>query len=320
VPAAAGAATPAQLVYLTGLAGTHPVVHVAAGDGSGARTLGPGVDAQISPDGANVAIITPYGRNGTTLVVRPTAGGAARTLSGPHDTIGPLTWSPDGTHLAAVVESSRLLVFDIVGGTKSVVARTQVQGVTFSPQSDRIAWGGTPSTRRQTPVNVIVAQLDGSGAHAITHDGRSLYPVWGPKRIAFTHERLRRQDAPVFQLRVMRADGSGVRQLTNMRIPTLVSGLTATAWSADGTRLLAEYGGQDTSEAWTVDVRSGRARDLTGRADGVIGAGLSADGSTVLVQRGYFDDPNNQSVATLPFSGGRATVLVAHGSEPSWGG
>lgn len=63
-----------------------------------------------------------------------------------------------------------------------------------------------------------------------------------------------------------------------------------------------------------------RARDLTGRFDGVIGAALSADGTTVLVQRGYFDDPRRQSVATIPFAGGRATVLVRHGSAPSWGG
>jgi hypothetical protein len=34
-------------------------------------------------------------------------------------------------------------------------------------------------------VNVFVAQADGSGTHAITHDGRSLYPQWGPTQIAF---------------------------------------------------------------------------------------------------------------------------------------
>ena len=33
---------------------------------------------------------------------------------------------------------------------------------------------------------------------------------------------------------MMRPDGSGVRQLTHLRIPRLLSGLTATAWSADG--------------------------------------------------------------------------------------
>lgn len=319
-PTAAHAATPAKLAYVTGLAGTHPQVHVANADGSGAIRVGAGVDALISPDGASVAIVTPYTRRGTSLVIRPAGGGAARTLVRTGDSIGPLVWSPDGTRLAVVVNTKRLAAIDVATGAQHTIARGQIQGASFSPDGSQISYARSRSARLLARVNVFVAQADGSGAHAITHDGRSLYPVWGPSRIAYTHERLRRADAPVYQLRVMRPDGGGVRQLTHLRIPRLLSGLTATAWSADGSRLLAEYGGQDTSEAWTVDVASGRARDLTGRFDGVIGANLSPDGRTVLVQRGYFDDPEHQSVATIPFGGGRLTVLVRHGSEPSWGG
>lgn len=318
--AVAPAAVPAKLAYVTGIAALHPVVHVANADGSGAIAIGAGVDALISPDGTNVAIVTAYTRRGTSLVVRPAAGGAARTLVQASDSIGPLVWSPDGTRIAFALNTTRLVVVDVASGARTTLARGQIQGQSFSPDGTQIAYARSRSARLSAPVNVFVAQLDGSGAHAITHDGRSLYPQWGPAKIAFTHERLRRNDAPVYQLRVMRPDGSGVRQLTHMRIPRLLSGLTATAWSADGSRLLAEYGGQDTSEAWTVDVQSGRARDLTGKVDGVIGSALSPDGSTVLVQRGYFDDPQHQSVATIPFGGGRATVLVRRGSEPSWGG
>ena len=320
MPAAAHAAVPAKVAYVTGLAGTHPRVHVADADGGGQIALGTGVDALISPDGGNVAIVTPYTRRGTSLVVRPSGGGAARVLVRAADSIGPLTWSPDGALLAVVINTTRLVVLEVAGGARHVAARGQIQGASFSPDSTQIAYARSRSARLLARVNVFVAQADGSDAHAITRDGRSLWPVWGPTRIAFTHERLRRADAPVYQLRTMRPDGSGVRQLTHLRIPRLLSGLTATAWSADGTRLLAEYGGQDTSEAWAVDVASGRARDLTGRFDGVIGADLSADGRTVLVQRGYFDDPTRQSVATIPFAGGRATILVRRGSLPSWGG
>lgn len=319
-PGAVQAAAPAKLAYVTGLAGTHPQVHVADADGSGALALGAGVDALISPDGRSVAIVTPYDRRGTSLVVRPAGGGAARTLVSASDSIGPMTWSPDGALLAVVVNTTRLVAIDVASGARHTLARGQIQGASFSPDSARIAYARSRSARLLAPVNVFVAQADGSGAHAITHDGRSLYPLWGPSQIAFTHERLRRADAPVYQLRVMRPDGSRVRRLTHLRIPRLLSGLTATDWSADGSRLLAEYGGQDTSEAWTVDVASGRAHDLTRRFDGVIGAALSADGRTVLVQRGYFDDPAHQSVATIPFGGGRPTVLVRHGSAPSWGG
>ena len=319
-PSAAHAAVPAKLAYVTGLAGTHPQVHVANADGSGTVALGTGVDAAISPDGANVAIVTPYTRRGTALVVRPATGGPARTLASTGGSIGPLTWSPDGTLLAVVMNVRRLVVIDVASGARRVVARGSIQGASFSPGSRRIAYASSRLPRLSAHVDVYVVDVDGSATRRITHDGRSLWPVWGPTQIAYTHERLRRNDAPVYQLRVMRPDGGGVRQLTRLRIPRLLSGLTATAWSADGTRLLAEYGGQDTSEAWVVDVARGRSHDLTGRFDGVIGAGLSADGTTVLVQRGYFDDPRHQSIATIPFDGGSATVLVRHGSEPSWGG
>jgi Tol biopolymer transport system component len=319
-PAAAPAAVPAKLAYVTGIAGPQPQVHVANADGSGGVALGTGVDALISPDGANVAIVAPFTTSGTSLAVRPAGGGAARTLVGSADAIGPLSWSRDGARLAVVVNGTRLDVIEAATGARQTIARGQIQGASFSPDGTRIAYARSRSARLLAPVNVFVAQVDGSGAHALTHDGRSLYPLWGPTRIAFTHERLRRADAPVYQLRLMRPDGSHVRRLTHVRVPTLLSGLTATAWSADGSRLLAEYGGQDTSEAWTVDVRSGRARDLTGRFDNVIGADLSADGRTVLVQRGFFDDPAHHSVARIPFGGGRATVLVRRGSAPSWGG
>lgn len=317
---AAQAAVPAKLAYVTGLAGTRPTVHVASSDGSGAIRLGRGVDASISPDGASVAIVTPYHRQGTSLVVRPATGGAARTLVQVGDSLDPLAWSPDGAHLAVAIDTTRLVSIDVATGARTMIARGQIMGASFSPDGSQIAYARAKSARLSAPVNVFVAQADGGGAHAITHDGRSLYPQWGPTKIAYSHERLRRNDAPVYQLRTMRPDGGGVRQLTHLRVPSLLSGLTATDWSADGARLLAEYGGQDTSEAWTVDVRSGRARDLTGRFDGVIGSALSADGRTVLVQRGYFDDPRHQSVATIPFGGGRTTVLVRHGSDPSWGG
>ncbi len=122
-PAAASAAAPSKLAYVTGLSGIHPQVHVANADGSGAIALGSGVDAQISPDGANVALVTPYTRRGTSLVVRPASGGAARVLTRTGDAIGPLTWSPDGALLAVVINTTKLVVFDAATGARHVVAR-----------------------------------------------------------------------------------------------------------------------------------------------------------------------------------------------------
>ena len=49
-------------------------------------------------------------------------------------------------------------------------------------------------------------------------------------------------------------------------------------FSTDGTRLLAEYVGQDTNETWTVQVPSGRNRQLTVRGVSVTAGGLSGTG------------------------------------------
>jgi hypothetical protein len=50
-------------------------------------------------------------------------------------------------------------------------------------------------------------------------------------------------------------------------------------------------------------------------------AGLSTDGATVLVNEGGVDGPASEGrVATLPFAGGRTTVLAAQGSQASWNG
>jgi hypothetical protein len=131
-PAATQAAVPSKLAYVTGLAGTHPQVHVANGDGSGAIALGSGVDAQISPDGANVAIVTTYTRKGTALVVRPAAGGAARTLATTIDSLGPIAWSPDGALLSVVINTRRLVVIDVASGARRLVGLDGTIGETVA--------------------------------------------------------------------------------------------------------------------------------------------------------------------------------------------
>jgi hypothetical protein len=89
------------------------------------------------------------------------------------------------------------------------------------------------------------------------------------------------------------------------------------AWSADGTRLAAEFGGQDTSEAWRVNPQSGAAADATGGFDGVVGWGLSRDGTTLLATTGSFDDPNGDVIA-LAWDGGAQAVLARHAAMPDW--
>jgi Tol biopolymer transport system component len=320
-PVAPVPVTPATpgLTYVKGLAGTHPSVWIAGLDGRYPRRLGAGLDARLSPNGQSAAILTTTGRGGYAIVTRPTAsGGASRTLVRASETLELIGFSPDSTRFLAVVNGNRLVLGNLATGSARVVARGWMQGASFSPQGDRIAYARSATQQLSSHVDVWAANLDGTAARAITHDGHSLAPLWGPSKIAYTREQLRRNDAPVYQLWLMDPDGRNGGQLTHTKVPTLVSGLTATQWSSDGRRLLAEFGGQDTSRAYAVDVPSGRARDISGPNGARIGIALSADGRTVLVQDGYFDDPAHQSVETIPFGGGATTVLVPHAGAPSW--
>jgi hypothetical protein len=51
----------------------------------------------------------------------------------------------------------------------------------------------------------------------------------------------------------------------------------------------------------------------------VQGAAISADGRSVLVSAGAFEQsPGHGTVETVPFGGGAPTVLARGASEPSW--
>jgi hypothetical protein len=118
----------------------------------------------------------------------------------------------------------------------------------------------------------------------------------------------------------MNPDGSAVKRLTRTKIAPLLFGLSAVQWSASGSRLLAEFGGQDTSYAVTVNPRSGAERKVIPGdfEQGFVGTALSADGSYVLGSTGGEEPSPNHQVAMVPYGGGKPKTLVANGYEPSW--
>ncbi len=337
--AAAAAAQPARLVYLTDFAGARPVVWGANADGSSPVQLGMGAgDLKLSPDGETVAIATPISEEtGNALdVASATAPGPARTLLHARNFLDLLAWSPDSARLAVLVDdqpdppggeprvpSGKLVVVDIKTGAKTVVAHGGIGSASFSPSGGQIAFERAPAGKPAFCPNVYTAGADGSHVRALTHDGVSGDPLWGPRQIAFARVKTctsRINSYIPAQLWLMRPDGHGAREITHLRFAPRSLGLRPTAWSADGRRLLAEQlaNGLTTSDAWTVDLPSGRARDLTGKLDNVRGFGLSQDGSSVLVQRGPGSDPSREPIGTIPWRGGPLHVLVAHGAIPSW--
>ncbi len=212
-------------------------------------------------------------------------------------------------------------MIDTSTGTVETIANGPVFGASFAPDgSDRIVYGLGRSLALSAPVNLYVSGPEGAGVRALTSNGRSLYPLWGPHFIAYDRERLR-SEAPEYQIWLIAAGGGGTRRLSNVGVDPLVSGLVPIGFSSSGSRLLAEFGGQDTSEAWTVLLPSGRARRILIHGEPVMAAGISRDGRTVLVDEGQLGEPpSEERIASVPFAGGAARVLIGHGAEASWNG
>jgi hypothetical protein len=156
----------------------------------------------------------------------------------------------------------------------------------------------------------------------LTSDHRSSSPLWGPKgRIVFVKHlgEKHRQYGPKNDLFLMNPNGKAVERLTNTRVEPLLSGLSPTEWSANGKRLLAEFGGQDTTYAVTVNPRTGAERALTKEREvGFVGTALSGDGRLVLGSLGGFEPGPGHRVVTIPDAGGKPKVLANNASEPDW--
>ncbi len=325
---------PPQLAYVTGTARSPLAVWVAQADGSEPRRLGAGGEPLVSPDGQSVAAAlfgaSANSEEGPSLAIYGISGARPRLfLSLATATATPLAWSFDSRYLAVSLQStavtniakrSGLGVLDTLTGTVTTIAHGQIYGASFAPEeSEELVFARAPSLLLSAPTNLYTWMPNGLAPRQLTHDGRSLNPVWGPRYIAYDRERLRRNDASVFQIWLSPTGGGRARRLTDVRVPSLVSGLVPLAFSGSGSRLLAEYEGQDTSEAWTVGVASGRTHHITVRGQPVQGAGLSRDGATLLIdEKGFEGPPSDGRVATVPFAGGRPRVLVAHGSQASW--
>jgi Tol biopolymer transport system component len=316
-----------------------PVVWVAEDNGSGAHRLVPGSSPRVSPNGKVVALLRQgKGRRARSeLVLAPADGSAppAVLAKGWRETFV-FAWSPDSKSVAAVLGPElgpkRLALIDTVTGAQQTIARGYFNGVSFAPQGGQLVYGRAASEdfpprsdvyRFDIPVPGAVS-VAVQGPQRLTHDHRSTDPIWGPSgRIVFARQlgAKKRRYGPKNELFTMSSAGGGVRRLTHTRVGPLLQGLVPTQWSADGSRLLAEFGGQDTSYAVAVNPRTGSQHALTRQREvGFVGAGLSPNGRLVLGSIGGFEPGPGHDVATVPYGGGRPRVLVRNASEPSWSG
>lgn len=313
-----------ELAYVAGTAAFVPKVWLANADGTRAHMLGTGESALLSPNGMLVAA-TPWGFAGPgVMLFSPTGAVKGRFFDASKAGYDPEAWSPDSRYLAVAVSGTQrpirpeLLVIDTRTGRSVMLAHGGIAGVSFAPAlPDRLVYSRSASVDYKPPVNLFIATATGGSIRQLTHDAWSADPVWGARGIAYNHAPGPHPATAFNQVYVIQPDGTHRTQITNFTSPGLAYGLTPLQFAADGRRLLAEYnGGSGTSQTWTIDISTRRARRLTIHGQPVTPDALSEDGKLVLVEA---QQPQalNDTIETIPFSGGAAQVL-AQGGSPSW--
>ena len=313
------------MTYITGLSTPSPQVWVSLLNGSSPFDLGPASSALISPNGTYVAAVSKGPTTkASTLSVYATGGGAAAVVVNSPQIMQLLGWSSDSKLILVAVGASPadLNVVDVRTGKSRTIATGVIYGASFSPgSSDNVVYArGAPN---KTPVNLYTTTSTGTGTRQLTHDGASVEPLWGAHGIIYSDEAAHsKSHAAQLQLWLIKPDGSGARQLTDIAIKAGWEGLTPIAISADGEHVLANLvgpPGSNDTEAYTVDLTVQKPpRDLTGQGSGYIGDAISANGEWVLLTKGTANNLASFSVELVPWSGGKPTTLVKQGAYASW--
>lgn len=311
------------------------MIFVANDDGSGARKVEKGHNPKVAPSGLLVAYLHEGPKNAQELKLAPATGGPGKVLMTNFREASDLAWSPDSKTIAALrgpeLGKRNLVVIDVASGKQSVIASGYFYGFSFSPDGTEIAYALSQKEkypprsdifRIETPIPGVV-NVRAPEPVRLTKDHLSSEPLWGPSgQIVFVKllGAETRKYGPKNELYLMNPQGKQVRRLTHTKVDPLLRGLFPTDWSADGKRLLAEFGGQDTSYAVVVNPKTGAQRPVAGTGEtGFVGTDLSADGTLVLGFNGGFDPGlRNHKVQTVPYSGGKPKTLVKEAFEPSW--
>ncbi|HYB28227.1 MAG TPA: hypothetical protein VEF89_16550 [Solirubrobacteraceae bacterium] len=320
------AASPSQagLAYMTGSLTRGPTwVWVAGANGAGRHRLGTGFSPVLSPNGRLVAVapeagsaVTVYSSSGRVL---------GRFFSSTRYQTHTFAWSPDSRYLAVALQSATgshsgpcLVVIDTRTTRVRTIANGSVQGVSFAPNgADRVVYGLGKSGGDSS--NLYTLGATGGQVKQLTHDGVSLNPVWGVRGIVFDRETPRTRyglpSYPAYQLYLLA--GSHLTRITHMSVGWEGEGLIPEAISADGTKLAANWIGDDVDQGWTVNIAARSVHELP---PSFTADGISRDGRRVLLDSmfGLEFAPTTSKIETIPFAGGRLTMLVTPGGEASW--
>jgi dipeptidyl aminopeptidase/acylaminoacyl peptidase len=319
------AAAEATLVYVKNP--FHPAVFAANDNGGGAFKVGPGTNPRVSPDGDVIAYARESSGGKRQLMLAAAAGGGSKAVLTNLQESFYVTFSPDSKLVAAIrgpeLGKRKLVLIDVTSGTLlRTVASGYFSGASFSPDGTELAYSVAQSESFPQHSDVFTASVAPGKPVQITKGGNSLDPLWGPTgKIVFAKQlgAKSRKYGPKNELFLMSQFGTQVKRLTHTKVGALLQGLYPTAWSASGGQLLAEFEGQDTSYAVTVNPQTGAQKPLDKVGEqGFVGTALSGDGTTVLGFTGGFEPGPNHDVATIPYGGGKVKTLVKNASEPDW--
>ena len=291
----AAASRETHLVFTRDFGTKRVAVWIADGEGRHAHRLAAGNYGVISPRGDVVAI--DRGENDLYLV---DSDGSGERLLARHTK--PYRWTPDGRTLLVYRDRS-LFGLDVRSGRTRLLVRDGAYEASVSPDSRAVAYstGGCGEA-----ADLRVVGLDGRGRRQITHDGRSAFPLWGPRHITFA--RLLRSCMSPSLWRV-RPDGSRLRPVLARAPKRFVDngyyGFSPLGWLAGWQELVLGLRSEWGDEAVVLHVPSGRLRHLHRYVDDV-----AADGALVGTQGGA-EGP--YTIIVFRTSGGRALV-VARGS------
>jgi hypothetical protein len=316
----------ALLTFIDDSRTLNPKVELADANGANARTLGPGSSAALAPNAGSVAVVQqlPPADDATSeLLVYPVGGGTPARL---YHCPGFLTlygWSADSQLILATCphglqDRGPLLAINADGGSVTTLATGVIEGASFAPgASNDVVYALARSQLLISPVNLYTTSATGAGTHQITHGWVATNPVWAAGRIVFARTTSRGKTiAPINQLWSIKPNGSGARQLTQMKVDPLAEGLVPFAVSANGKHLLCGFTGTDQSASYAVTLggRTAAVRLLLGTQ--TVPDAISRGGGSVLLTNGFEGEPT--SVESVPWSGGKPTVLAPHATGASW--
>ena len=318
------AAASANIAFVRGFA--TQTVYTANDNGSGVKKVAKGADPHISPDGASLVYFAEGPGHSTEMKLAPVGGGAGKTLMKGWQEPFNLAFSPDSEFILATrggeLGKRTLVLITVATGEVKALDRGYFNGFSFDPEGKEIVYGKANSERFPPKSDIYKISAAGGKATPLTSDHNSMDPLWGPTgQIVFVKllGADKRKYGPKNELFLMNENGKGVKRLTHTKVGQLLQGLTPTMWSANGNRLLAQFGGQDTTYAVGVNVRTGAQRPIIEATEqGLFGVALSANGQTVYGATGGFEPSGPKQVVSVPWNGGKPKVLINNALLPSF--